>query len=59
MSRTKCLDGRWHKPPQQFYEIIEKNFILLALQYAHEADPDAELYYNDYNMHTEGANEKQ
>ena len=24
-------------------------FIPLAFQFAHEADPDAELYYNDYN----------
>ncbi|MGG6547543.1 UNVERIFIED_CONTAM: endo-1,4-beta-xylanase, partial [Prevotella sp. 15_C9] len=29
-------------------------FIPLAFQYAHEADPDAELYYNDYGMNVEG-----
>lgn len=33
----------------KFYEILGEEFIPLAFQYAHEADPDAELYYNDYN----------
>lgn len=33
----------------KFYEILGEDFIPLAFQYAHEADPDAELYYNDYN----------
>lgn len=32
-------------------EIIGEDFIPLAFQFAHEADPDAELYYNDYNMY--------
>lgn len=27
-----------------------EEYIPLAFQYAHEADPDAELYYNDYGM---------
>lgn len=36
----------------QFYRILGKDFIKYAFQYAHEADPDAELYYNDYNMET-------
>jgi len=35
-----------------FYRILGKDFIKFAFQYAHEADPDAELYYNDYNMET-------
>ena len=33
----------------------EKSFIPLAFQYAHEADPDAELYYNDYGMDVQGS----
>lgn len=37
-----------------FYEILGEEFIPLAFQYAHEADPDAELYYNDYGMHEQG-----
>ena len=34
----------------QFYKIIGEEYLALAFQYAHEADPDAELYYNDYSM---------
>jgi endo-1,4-beta-xylanase len=30
-------------------QIIGDDYIEKAFQYAHEADPDAELYYNDYN----------
>ena len=33
-----------------FYEIIGKDYIPLAFQFAHEADPDAELYLNDFSM---------
>ncbi len=40
-------DGSWRK--SKFYEIIGDDFIHLAFKFAHEADPDAELYYNDYN----------
>ena len=31
-----------------------EEFIPLAFQYAHEADPNAELYYNDYAMNMPG-----
>ena len=41
-------DGSWRKT--KFYEIIGEDYIDLAFQFAHEADPDAELYYNDYSM---------
>lgn len=34
----------------KFYEILGEEYIPLAFQYAHEADPNAELYYNDYSM---------
>ena len=30
--------------------IIGNDFIEKAFEYAHQADPDAELYYNDYDM---------
>lgn len=41
-------DGSYRKSP--FYEILGEEYIPLAFQYAHEADPDAELYINDYSM---------
>ena len=45
-------DGSYRKSP--LYEILGEEFIPLAFQYAHEADPDAELYYNDYGMNVAG-----
>lgn len=33
-----------------FYQVLGEEFLPLAFQYAHEADPTAELYYNDYSM---------
>lgn len=41
-------DGSYR--PSKFYKILGEEFIPLAFQYAHEADPDAELYYNDFSM---------
>lgn len=36
-------ESRWKK-------IIGEDYILKAFQFAHEADPDAELYYNDFSL---------
>ncbi len=33
-----------------FYQILGADYIPLAFQYAHEADPTVELYYNDFSM---------
>lgn len=33
-----------------FYQILGEDYIPLAFRYAHEADPSAELYINDYSM---------
>ncbi len=33
-----------------FYRIIGKEYIPLVFKWAREADPHAELYYNDYNL---------
>lgn len=41
-------DGTYRK--SKFYEIIGEDYLKLAFQFAHQADPDAELYYNDYSM---------
>lgn len=45
-------DGSYRKSP--FYEILGEEFIPLAFLYAHEADPEAELYLNDYGMNVAG-----
>lgn len=33
-----------------WYKVVGPDVITLAFKWAHEADPDAELYYNDYNI---------
>jgi len=43
-------DGSYRK--SKFYTIIGEDFIKLAFQFTHEADPSAELYYNDYSLTT-------
>lgn len=48
-------DGSYRHSP--FYEILGEEFIPLAFEYAHEADPDAELYLNDYSMFLPGKRE--
>ena len=35
----------------RYYQIAGDEFIVKAFEYAHAADPKAELYYNDYNMY--------
>lgn len=40
-------DGSFRESP--YYKIIGPEYIELAFQFAHEADPDAELYINDYS----------
>ena len=41
-------NGEFRKSP--FYTIVGPEFIDIAFKAAHEADPNAELYYNDYSM---------
>ena len=41
-------DGSFRE--SKWYTIIGEDFIQKAFEYAHEADPSARLYYNDYHM---------
>lgn len=42
-------DGSYRQSP--FWQILGEEFIPWAFRCAQEADPDMELYYNDYSMH--------
>lgn len=44
-------DGTLRQSP--WLKIIGEDFIAKAFQFAHEADPSAELYYNDYSLENE------
>jgi endo-1,4-beta-xylanase len=41
-------DGTWRKTP--WYATLGEEYVSRAFEFAHEADPDAQLYYNDYNL---------
>jgi endo-1,4-beta-xylanase len=41
-------DGQLRKTP--WMRIIGEDYLVKAYQFAHEADPQAELYYNDYSL---------
>jgi endo-1,4-beta-xylanase len=44
--------------PSKWLEICGEEYISKAFQYAHEADPKAQLFYNDYNEITASKREK-
>jgi len=44
-------DGSLRQTP--WLKIIGEDYIAKAFEYAHEADPAAELYYNDYSLENE------
>lgn len=48
-------DGSWRN--NKFYQIMGEDYVELAFKFAREADPGAELLYNDYSMFHEGKRE--
>ena len=42
-------DGKFRE--SLWYKIIGEDYVEKAFTYAHEADPEAQLIYNDYSMH--------
>jgi len=43
-------DGELRK--SKWFDILGRDHIIKAFEYAHKADPNAELYYNDYDFET-------
>ncbi|WP_340106002.1 endo-1,4-beta-xylanase [Rhodohalobacter sp. 8-1] len=41
-------DGTYRE--SRWYEIIGQDYLVKAFEYAREADPEAELFYNDYSL---------
>lgn len=47
---NEALDENGELRHSRWLDIIGEDYIRKAFEFAHEADPDAELYYNDYNI---------
>jgi endo-1,4-beta-xylanase len=41
-----------------WYQVVGPDVLTMAFKWAHEADPDAQLYYNDYNIEQGAAENK-
>jgi len=47
---NEVLDDNGELRKTKWLAIIGEDYIAKAFEYAHEADPDAELYYNDFSL---------
>jgi len=54
---NEAIDEEGNFRQSKWYEIIGEEYIEKAFQWAHESDPKATLYYNDYNMWYKGKRE--
>jgi endo-1,4-beta-xylanase len=51
---NEAVDGNGAFRPSIWYNTIGPDFLDMAYQWAHEADPQVELYYNDYGIEVPG-----
>jgi endo-1,4-beta-xylanase len=47
---NEAIDDNGILRQTKWFKIIGEDFIAKAFEYAHEADPNAELYYNDFTL---------
>ncbi|UCD37635.1 MAG: endo-1,4-beta-xylanase [Fidelibacterota bacterium] len=47
---NEALEDNGQLKQSQWMQIIGEDYIRKSFEWAHEADPEAELYYNDFNM---------
>jgi len=47
---NEAVDDNGQPRKSNWMQIIGEDYLQKAFEWAHEADPDAELYYNDYNL---------
>ena len=47
---NECFEDDGSPRKSLFWQILGTAYIPLAFQYAHEADPNVQLFYNDYSM---------
>src|SRR5438094_1833132 len=50
---NEALQANGLMRPSPWYKIIGEDYVANAFQFAYEADPKAELYYNDYGLESE------
>ena len=48
---NEAVDDSGQMRNSQWLQIIGEDYVQKAFEYAHQADPDAKLYYNDYSMY--------
>jgi endo-1,4-beta-xylanase len=48
-------DGQFRK--SKWFEILGEDHVIKAFEYAHQADPDAKLYYNEYDFEKQSKSE--
>ena len=50
---NEALDDKGALRKSPWHETVGEDYIIKAFEFAHEADPQAELYYNDYSLENE------
>lgn len=50
---NEALDEDGNLKQSVWMKIIGEDYLVKAFEFAHEADPDAELYYNDFSLENE------
>ena len=48
VNESIMADGSWRK--SKWYEILGEDYVQRAFEFARQADPDAELYYNEFDL---------